>query len=743
LARGSSSQHALGSSGRSRQAPGVGSKERQPGRRPSRRPATLQRKPEEHSPGQPTYSSRTRLARRVSWWALLAMVFVVPLATSNLTFLGFDASLTYDQFEIVKAFFLRVLTLVGLGAWGWDILRRGGKVRHAPVDWLVVAFVLWVAITTALSIQWPMALFGKPRRYEGLLAFLNFAVIYFLVLQVVDTAERVRTLARALFFSSVLVSLYGLVQFAGWDPEAWGSLRFEAHRAFSTFGNPEMLGGFLTFSTSIALGLALTERQLAWRLGYWAGFALNGVALIVTFTRGAWIGGAVSIVLLAVAAWRQRAAVRRVDWIPAGISAVLGVGVIARSLSSASEVMNFAERIQSIFQFNAGSGQTRTEIWQAALRAIRERPIQGWGADTFRLVFPRFKPVEYVRDAGGTSVADNAHNYPLQLATGIGILGMLLMYGIFIWAGVRSFSSVFRRNAASSGVLVGAFWPAAAGHLLHLMFGVPVAGNTFLLWIALAIVLGPTGRWVEVRKPKWGFPVAGVVALAALVAVGSQFVPLAADHAYMQAASSSGTGRAEALTRAVRLNPFNGSYKTELAQAYSDEVRGYLDAGAQAKQAGQDTTRLTAAFNRSFRLAKEAFEDAIAFEPDEYDNYVSFGDFYNLGGQHVDKQYYGKAIEVARQGLALEPYGTSIRVVLSFGLLSTGKTQEGIKELEYCMKIDPRSGDAALLLAQAYERDGREADALALLRSVEQLAPGQAGVPEAIKKLESGEVDGQ
>jgi len=42
------------------------------------------------------------------------------------------------------------------------------------------------------------------------------------------------------------------------------------------------------------------------------------------------------------------------------------------------------------------------------------------GADTFRLVFPQFKPFAYVRDAGSSSVADNAHSYPLQLATGIG-----------------------------------------------------------------------------------------------------------------------------------------------------------------------------------------------------------------------------------------------------------------------------------------------------------------------------------
>jgi hypothetical protein len=142
-----------------------------------------------------------------------------------------------------------------------------------------------------------MALFGKWRRYEGLLSFANFAVIYFLVLQFADSGGRVRALARTLFLSSLIVAGYAVLQFAGWDPADWGALHWEVNRAFSTYGNPDLLGGFLIFSTPVAVGLALTENRVKWRLVYWAGFALNGVALIVAFTRGAWIGGALSLAL--------------------------------------------------------------------------------------------------------------------------------------------------------------------------------------------------------------------------------------------------------------------------------------------------------------------------------------------------------------------------------------------------------------------------------------------------------------
>ena len=679
------------------------------------------------------------VARRTAWWALLATVFFVPVAMSNLTFLGFSLPFTYDQFDIVKVFLLRVLGLLALGAWAWDLLRRGGKLRRTPIDWLILAFLVWVAITTVTSIHWPTALFGKPRRYEGLLSFMNYAVIYFLVLQFADRAARVRALARALFFSSVIVAGYGAMQFIGWDPVTWGTLPFEANRAFSTYGNPDLLGGFLIISVSVALGLALAEKNLVWRLVYWAGFGLNGLVLIVAFTRGAWIGGAVGLALVGVVAWRHRAPLRRLDWIPAGVSAALGAGIVWRSLSSTNDVMNIGKRLASIFQFSGGSGQTRTEIWQAAFAAIKERPILGWGADTFRLVFPKFKPVEYVRDAGGTSVADNAHNYPLQLAAGVGIPGMLMMYGIFVWAGVRSFGTVFRRTDDPTRIVLGAFWAAAAGYLVQLLFGLSVTGTTFLLWAALGVVLAPTARIVDVKAPRWG-TVAGAIVLAlAVLGIGYQFLPVAADKAYLESrASDIGLDRTAAARRAVRLNPFNGSYRAEVGLAHIAEVRGYLEAGAKAHQAGEDTSQYEAAIKSSFAAAEAALHDAIAFQPDEYDTYVSLAQLYNIGGASLDKRYYDGAIATAGRALEVEPFGTAIRVQLAQALLNTGKTKQAIKVLEYCVSIDPTGGEAALLLAQAYYKQGRVAEALAVLQAVEAIAPGQTGVADAIRQLEAG-----
>jgi tetratricopeptide (TPR) repeat protein len=116
---------------------------------------------------------------------------------------------------------------------------------------------------------------------------------------------------------------------------------------------------------------------------------------------------------------------------------------------------------------------------------------------------------------------------------------------------------------------------------------------------------------------------------------------------------------------------------------------------------------------------------------------VSLADLYNLGGATLDKAYYQGAIAVAQQGLAIEPYGTAIRVRLARSLLGVGKTAEAVKTLEYCLSIDPTGGEAALLLAQVYAQQGHAQKALALLRAVEARAPGQPGIADEIARLEA------
>ncbi len=681
-------------------------------------------------------------AQRLCWACLHVIVFAVPLAISNWTWLPFvDMPFTFDQFDIVKVFVLRAATLVAIAAWSWHMLFEGGTVRRTKVDYLILVVLFWIALSAVFSIHPPTGVFGKYRRFEGFLAYVNYAVVYFLALQFLDRLSRARSLARTLFFSGVLVSVYGIMQYLGIDPLSWGRLPFEENRAFSTFGNPNLLGGFIIFPLVISLALALSEKDHRWRIAYWVGFLLAAVCWITAFTRGAWIGGAVGLLVLGVAAWRLRTRLTRVDWSFAGVIAAISAIVVARSLTVDDAVLNVWRRLASIFEFDRGSALSRFQIWDAAWSATLDRPVFGFGPDTFRLVFPGYKSIEYVQTVGHLSVADNVHNYFLQLTAAIGIPGMLLLYGLFIAVAVLSFRTAFVKPESESGegrLMLSAFWAAAAGYLVHLTFGLSVTGSTFLLWIAMAAVMAPSARTVQVKAPSWGAPAAAAIVLVVIVASVGNVIYIAADHYYLQARLGGDyQRRLAAAERAVRLNPYNDMYRAEVGMAHNDAFRSLVQQIVSDRQAGLDTQDLVAQAQQVFELAEESLLDTIEFVPNEYDNYVFLTSLYDLAGQTLSPEYYERALEIGRKGIEVSEYGPAVRLHYSIALMGMGDYDEAEEQLLYALEMDPRYVEGNMLLGDVYMKKGDPAAALESYRHAKELRPDDQGIDWLISAAEA------
>ncbi len=646
-------------------------------------------------------------SERIVWICLHLLVFLVPIAMSNTSvFGGTSLPFTYDQFDIVKVFLQRGIMLIAVGAWAWGLLLKGGRIRFTKVEWLVVVFLGWLILTSALSIHPATAIFGKYRRFEGLISFVNYIVVFFMALQVVDRPSRIRSLARTLAISGALVSFYGLLQFFGADPASWGSLPFETNRAFSTFGNPDLLGGYLIFPLAITFGLALSEENLYARIAYWVAFLVTAFCWLIAFVRGAWIGGAVALGILVFALVWAKSKLTAVDWSFAGmIAAVFGI-VTVRSLTSPSEVTNVVARITSIFDFGAGSALTRFQIWQAAINAIKERPVFGWGADTFRLLFPMFKPEAYTATAGFLSVADNVHNYPLQLATALGIPGLLLLYGLFVWGLVASARQVFARGKGMERIVLAGFWAAAAGYLVHLFFGLSVTGSTVFLWLAVGVLLSPGASVREVKAPKWGLYAALAIVLVCAIGSVANVRYIIADNYYLKGrVVDQGQTRVDDIVKAIELNPYNDMYRAELGLAWQDMFIQSITQGA-ASDATMRQQALT-----YFTNAEQAMLQAIDFVPTEYDNYVFLSNLYNQAAYYFDATYVDKAIEIAKKGAEVEPFGPAIRVQLAFGYTNLGQYDKAIAEAKRAVELDPNYIEAYSALGDAYRLSGQLADA--------------------------------
>ncbi len=681
----------------------------------------------------------------IAWYSLHGLVLLVPIAMSNMNWLSaffpnsFQLPLTYDQFDIVKVFVMRAFAISGLLAWSFQYFFKGGKVRRTKLDWFIVGFLGWVLITSFTSISPATALLGKYRRFEGFFSFVTYAVVYFLTVQLADRPGRIRALARTLLISGAIVAFYGVLQSLGLDPVSWGSkLPFEANRAFSTFGNPDLLGGFLIFPLSISMAMALSERQIAWRVFYWLTFLLCVWAWIAAAVRGAWIGGTVGIIAVIVAAALAGAKLGVVDWGLAGLTGAAAIGLVIRSLSMPGTVFNVPERLASIFKFGEGSALTRFEIWQAAIDAVKARPIFGFGADTFRLVFPEYKPLAYVKDAGYLSVADNVHNYPLQLMAGIGIVGFLLLYGIFGFALWLGLPNAFARGKGVERLVIAGFWAAAIGYITHLMTGLSVTGSTVFLWLALAVIVAPTATTHERKVKRW-FPAVGVTLCAVLVVawVGNVTFVVADNYFLRGQFPAAGEDAPTLLKTAISLDPYNDMYHSMLGQSYQNQMLSWLQKASQDQQAGTDpTTSLTQA-RLSLQESVDAFRQTIALVPTEYDNYLFLSGLYNQAGNYLDPAYYAEALKVADEGIAVEPYGPGVRMQRALAQAGTGDVVAAAKTLDSAVTMDPNYLEIHVLYAQLLVDAGRLNDALGQYKALQARDTSNTTYADAIKSIEA------
>ena len=309
----------------------------------------------------------------IGWRALLVAVFLTPLAMTDFGWLGFEQAFTADIYSAAKVFVLRVATLVALGSWVWSVLVDGRAVRRTVLDPWVLGFLAWLSVTTVFSIHPPTSVFGQYTRDEGLLTYFIYAAIFFLTVQFANKGSRIRGLAQAVFWSGSILSAYAVLQFLGVD---WvrDVPAFLQGRAYSTLGNPLILGNQLVFVLPISIALALAEKRIAWRAVYWSGAMLAGIALMATFSRSAWLGAAVACALLVAYAVFHRVRIERQVDVPfAALTLLLLMLGILRSLGASDRVTNVFARLGDLLEFESGSGFTRVGLWKIGRASCRER----------------------------------------------------------------------------------------------------------------------------------------------------------------------------------------------------------------------------------------------------------------------------------------------------------------------------------------------------------------------------------
>lgn len=270
------------------------------------------------------------------------------------------------------------------------------------------------------------------------------------------------------------IGLWGLISGHGFVSAAEGVRRVQA-----LYDSANNLALYLDRTLAVTLALALFGRDWRWRT-WWAGLAaVQGIAWLFTFSKGALLLAAPAILLtLGVGGfWLLR---RRGDSTRPLL--VLALLIVAAGLA----LLPFlgAERFQRLLDFEQGASFFRLQLWRSAWRMALDHPLMGVGPDQFLYAY---RSNYLLPQAWQEPNLNHPHNLVLDWWTRLGLAGLVLGPG-WLGAGVWSVRRWLKRSAASSqeaALALGCLAAAAAG-LAHGLIDVSYAlPELMLVWVLI------------------------------------------------------------------------------------------------------------------------------------------------------------------------------------------------------------------------------------------------------------------
>lgn len=414
-------------------------------------------------------------------YALLLLLCLVPLN-------GFPIPIGTTNVRADQT--VSALMVIGLGLSAVFLGRR------LYVDRPLLALIALLglnAVTTA---------FVSPSLRYSAMQVVNLTAtwaIYAVIVNCVDSADMADRLTAVFLWILALAALVGIIAFAAGIsgyPIGMANVKGspldigQPYGAFGTAVEPNIFGSMCQSAfVVVAAMLLLGQRDEApfRRHHLWAILVITGLGLLLSFTRGAWVGtvcGLAAVVVLAPLVGR------RIRLMPLALpAAATTIGVVWLWTYDGPAGQFFRYKVDNLFNPQSSTAMFRLVSYGLAWTQIVQKPIFGWGTFTYAALLAQGSDVKEL----GVEHSLWIGNYVLLILHDTGIVG-LLVFGVLIWAVVR-----MGRHAARSLV---AARPASAVSVLALvasMSGLLVSflassGFTFTYpWVVIGLI-GAYGR---------------------------------------------------------------------------------------------------------------------------------------------------------------------------------------------------------------------------------------------------------
>ena len=310
------------------------------------------------------------------------------------------------------AFFIPILPtmlILGLvaaciGSFLIKVLFTGSiKLTFKPIDVFVLLFSGLIAYGLVIT-------YSIESSRPVVLVYMLFVLFYFVVKNTINTKDKLMAVVTIIATSGLFVALFGIWQRITGNfvmTQAWLDADFfgtATVRIYSTLENPNVLGGYLIFIAILAFAMIYYYKDPLHKLMSLGIFGASSLCMVLTHSRGAWLGLMLAFAVFALMRDRR----------------LVALGIIALLIAPLFIPPEILQRFLSIGDMADTSTSYRVSIWLGAIDMLRVFwPIGiGQGVENFNFIYRMY--------AFSAVHTQHSHNLYLQIMIYWGITGITL-----------------------------------------------------------------------------------------------------------------------------------------------------------------------------------------------------------------------------------------------------------------------------------------------------------------------------
>ncbi len=614
-------------------------------------------------------------------WATTIGLFLVP-------FIAFFVPVNmFFPFISGKGFVFRILVEILFGLYA--MLCVISPEYRPKMSWITKSILIFAGamlVADLLSANVYKSLWSNYERMEGFVLIFHLVLYYIVATGVFQSAKRWYQFFNISIGASVLMSIYGTLQLLGLLTINQGGVRLDA-----TLGNASYLAIYLVFNIFLSLYFFFREDTKKWQKWIYGLVVLfEAWILYFTATRGAILGLIGGLVLASIiVAWKEKEnkTLRKTAY-----GVLIGIVILIVSFISLRNV-SFVQKSPVLSRFaSMGLGELQSQgryyVWPMAVKGVIERPIFGWGQESFNFVFNKYYDT---RMWNQEQWFDRTHDIVLDWLIAGGIVGFLAYASMY----VALLYYIWRRGSKMSVTEKSLLTGMIAAYVFHNLF----VFDNLISYILFFSILGyvhtrstadekPSGQFYSKTFSKDSENYIFAPLITILVVAGIYFINVPAILANVTLISAITPPKSltdlsnnlQNFKKVFSYNSFGTSEALEQMVSFSAQVESSQQVPSDLKQ-------------QFYNLGAEQIKIKIANTPHDARYLLFAGEFYGNFGQ------YSTALIYLKRAAAESPNKPSIYFALGQAYIGAGDYDSGFQAFQTGYDLAPDSPDGKIIYA--------------------------------------------